>query len=42
MLGALEMSYTTTLDLYTFAIPAHQHELVQKLGDLLTNVDESR
>jgi integrase len=33
---------STTLDFYTFAIPAHQREAVQKLGELLTNVDEIR
>jgi integrase len=33
---------STTLDFYTFAIPAHQREAVQRLGELLTNVDESR
>src|SRR5260221_4379506 len=33
---------STTLDFYTFSIPAHQREAVQRLGELLTNVDESR
>jgi integrase len=32
---------STTLDFYTFAIPAHQRASVEKLGELLTNVDES-
>jgi integrase len=31
---------STTLDLYTFSLPAHQREAVEKLADLLTNVDE--
>jgi integrase len=31
---------STTLDLYTFALPAHQRAAVEKLADLLTNVDE--
>jgi integrase len=33
---------STTLDFYMFEIPAHQREAVQRLGELLTNVDESR
>jgi integrase len=33
---------STTLDFYTFEIPAHQREAVERLGELLTNVDELR
>jgi hypothetical protein len=32
---------STTLAFYTFAIPAHQRASAEKLGELLTNVDES-
>ena len=33
---------STTLDFYTFSLPAHQRAAVEKLGELLTNVDESQ
>jgi integrase len=33
---------STTLEIYTLPIPAHQRVAVEKLWDLLTNVDELR